>query len=369
MSPVRFLEALAVCGRPVLPARIFEACGFRGDERPLVARLRAAHLVRNSRSAERVEMYHDRIRETLAARVSPDAARRIHELMAQVLVAHGDDDPEALFDHYRAAGSRRARGHPGGRRRGQGERRAGLRSRGHVLSPCARPAARRRRASGVERGPRAERSRTPAGRWKRRMPTSTRPAQARRRRPDRMAAQGRRAAAHRRADRSRARGDRRCAPHAWACGWPRALDAALASLALRRLQLRWRGLEFRARPDAPIAQEDLLRIDACWSITVGMAMVDPMRAADVQRQAVALGARRRRPVSRRPGAGARGGVLRSFRVGAGRQRVETLRRQATALAPPRRPALRLGLDARCGLVSPRSLPGGGRKRPICAGGP
>jgi predicted ATPase len=71
-----FLETLAVCGRPMLPARIFEACGLSGDERPLVAQLRSAHLLRNSRSAERVEMYHDRIRETLAAHV---AASLVHE--------------------------------------------------------------------------------------------------------------------------------------------------------------------------------------------------------------------------------------------------------------------------------------------------
>jgi RIO-like serine/threonine protein kinase len=98
------LETLAVCGRPILPARVFEACALEGDERPLVALLRSAHLLRTSRTADRVELYHDRIRETLAAEVSSDAARRIHELMARILVAHGDDDPEALFEHYRGAG-------------------------------------------------------------------------------------------------------------------------------------------------------------------------------------------------------------------------------------------------------------------------
>jgi hypothetical protein len=32
------------------------------------------------------------------------SARQIHAVMARVLVAHGDDDPEALFEHHRAAG-------------------------------------------------------------------------------------------------------------------------------------------------------------------------------------------------------------------------------------------------------------------------
>jgi hypothetical protein len=55
---------------------------------------------------------------------------------------------------------------------------------------------------------------------------------------------------------------------------------ALASLAFRRLQLRWRGFEFTAQPESRMTHEDLFRIDACWSITVGLAMVDPIRAAD-----------------------------------------------------------------------------------------
>jgi hypothetical protein len=54
---------------------------------------------------------------------------------------------------------------------------------------------------------------------------------------------------------------------------------AIASLAIRRLQLRWRGLEFTAKDAAQIAPEDLLHIDACWSISAGLAMVDPIRAA------------------------------------------------------------------------------------------
>src|SRR6185503_10712399 len=55
--------------------------------------------------------------------------------------------------------------------------------------------------------------------------------------------------------------------------------SALASILLRRAQLRWRGLDFVPRDASQIAAEDLLRIDACWSITTGLAMVDNIRAA------------------------------------------------------------------------------------------
>ena len=55
---------------------------------------------------------------------------------------------------------------------------------------------------------------------------------------------------------------------------------AVASLAVRRLQLRWRGLEFGHRSEAEVTPVDRLRIDACWSVSMGLAMVDPLRAAD-----------------------------------------------------------------------------------------
>ena len=100
----RFLETLAICGRPVAPDLVYEACGLAGDERPLVALLRSDRFLRSSGSAQRIEIYHDRIREKLAALVSPDDQRRIHGLMVRALVARRADDPEALYSHYRGAG-------------------------------------------------------------------------------------------------------------------------------------------------------------------------------------------------------------------------------------------------------------------------
>ena len=64
----------------------------------------SSHFIRSSGSSERVETYHDRIREVLAAQIAPDAVRRIHGLMVQALVERRSDDCEALFEHYRGAG-------------------------------------------------------------------------------------------------------------------------------------------------------------------------------------------------------------------------------------------------------------------------
>ena len=69
-----------------------------------MARLRSSRFIRSSGSSERIETYHDRIREVLAAQIAPDAVRRIHGLMVQTLVERRSDDCEALFEHYRGAG-------------------------------------------------------------------------------------------------------------------------------------------------------------------------------------------------------------------------------------------------------------------------
>ena len=100
----RFLETLAICGRPMAPELLCAASGVARDRQSLVAMLRASHFIRSSGSSERVETYHDRIREVLAAQVTPEAARQIHGRIVEVLVEKRSDDCEALFEHYRGAG-------------------------------------------------------------------------------------------------------------------------------------------------------------------------------------------------------------------------------------------------------------------------
>ncbi len=103
-SARRFLETLAMCGRPTPPELVCDACGVDHDRQSLVVTLRALRLVRSSGSLARVEPYHDRIREALTARMAPAAARSTHRGIAQALVARGVDDCDALFEHYRGAG-------------------------------------------------------------------------------------------------------------------------------------------------------------------------------------------------------------------------------------------------------------------------
>ncbi|MBZ0231384.1 MAG: serine/threonine-protein kinase PknK, partial [Deltaproteobacteria bacterium] len=57
---------------------------------------------------------------------------------------------------------------------------------------------------------------------------------------------------------------------------------ALASLLFRRARLRVRGIGIDARHESEIAATELTRVDMCWSVATGLAMVDLIRGADFQ---------------------------------------------------------------------------------------
>src|SRR5262249_4989386 len=52
---------------------------------------------------DRLEMYHDRIREAVARRLEPAVQNRLHLRLAEALDASGQADPEVLAEHFRAA--------------------------------------------------------------------------------------------------------------------------------------------------------------------------------------------------------------------------------------------------------------------------
>jgi hypothetical protein len=69
---------------------------------------------------------------------------------------------------------------------------------------------------------------------------------------------------------------------------PRTPRRALVSLLLRRAQLRLRGLRFVEREPGQIPAAQLTKIDACWSVGVGLGIVDHVRGADFQTRNVLL---------------------------------------------------------------------------------
>ena len=276
----RFLETLAICGRAMAPEVVHEAAGLGGDERPLVARLRADHFLRASGSASRVELYHDRIRETLAASVSTDDRRTLHGLLARTLVARGAEDPEALCEHYREAGETEL----------ASAQAALAATKADAALAFDRAAAYYRDALELATPPRAHPE------WKERLAAALanagRPAEA----ADAYLDAAGEAHPARRVELQRVAAEQlligghidrgleviRTVLRAVRLRLARGPRGALASLLWRRLTIWWRGLSFVERDADRVPPADLLRIDTCWSVATGFVMVDHLHAADFQ---------------------------------------------------------------------------------------
>ena len=271
---------MTVANRPLDAGVAYQAAGLEGDERSLIARLRAAHFIRSSGSAERVELYHDRIREALSTLIDALETQRIHRRMAGALESRGFDDPEALFEHYLGAGDVVS-----------ASRQAVLAAEKAFSALAFDPAARfYQRALELEEAggePRVElqrglaRSLANAGRCEasalvyldlaRSAAAESLEARCRAAEQyllgghlDRGLAVGREVLA--KVGLAMARGRRR----------------ALMSLLFNRLRLRLRGLRFTERAPHDVEPQDLVRIDTCWAVGNGLSLVDPVQGSDFQ---------------------------------------------------------------------------------------
>jgi hypothetical protein len=273
-----FLETLAVCGRPMAPELICTAAGVARERQSLVAMLRASHFIRSSGSSERVETYHDRIREALTARITADTGRRIHRRMVQALVDKESDDCEALFEHYRGAGDPENAALQAGRAAEKAATalafdRAAFFYR-HALTLMPDVSAARAWREGLANA----------------LANAGRPVDAANAYLEAAAGAGHphRVELQRRgAEQFLIAGDidrglelLRALLAGMGMSVPRSTRAALAWLLWRRARLRWRGLRFVSRRLEEIDAETLLRMDACWSATTGLALVDIIGASD-----------------------------------------------------------------------------------------
>jgi tetratricopeptide (TPR) repeat protein len=274
----RYLQMLALCGRPMRPEIVHEACGLDGDDRRLVAQLRSERLVRSSGSAQRIELYHDRIREALVTLIGTDERRQLHRRMARALVARGAGESEALYEHYREAGDRAE----------AAVQAAAAAQKADYALAFDRAAAYYRAA--LELAPESEACAGWTEALGQALAHAGRPAEAgamflratanaptlRRIELQRMAAEQLLIGGHIDPGLDVIRTVLRAVGMRLAPG-PR---LALASLIARRAQLHWRGLAFVARKPEAMAAEELLRLDTCWSVAAGLALVDMIRSAD-----------------------------------------------------------------------------------------
>ena len=291
----RLLEVLAVSGRPLRAEVAFRAAGESRDGLALVVALRAAKLLRTEGAIDRVEIFHDRLREVLVSRLDEEALRSIHGRLASALEAAGEDEPDALYEHHLAAGNHAAAARYAGIAAQRSSealafgRAAAYLDRALALAPDLDGAARRTLA----------RRRAEALSWAGRVEES---AQA----YLELGAQG---------DDGEHLEHRRAAAQQYLLGgyldeglavmaevlrsaglaMPPAGRLALLELGWLRLRMRLRGVRFEEARSAEVAEQDLLRIDTCWAAAAGLGLVDTFRGAIFQSRGSLLSLRAGEP--------------------------------------------------------------------------
>jgi serine/threonine protein kinase len=328
----RLLEAMAVAGQPVSLEVARSTAGLDSSELEALRLLGAAHLVRThgAREQGQIEVYHDRIREAVLARMRPEEITALHRRLALSLEIAGESGQETLAVHFAAGGEHeRAAEHAAAAARQAFDalafdRAARLYRWTLDLHPLLGPEARRLRVRLAEA-----------------LANAGRGAQA---------AQAYLAAAEGAPAAELLDLRRRAAEQLLISGhFDEGIDVlravlgsigmklaetparALISLLLRRARIRVRGLRFRERDATQVSAEKLIRIDTCWSVAIGLSFSDTIRGADFQARhlllALAAGEPYRvaRALAMEVGYGAVAG-------GRSPARTQRLIREATALA-------------------------------------
>jgi serine/threonine protein kinase len=292
----RLLEIIAVSGRPLEQSVSFQAADLGGDGWAMLAVLRSGRMIRSTGLADhdKVESYHDRIRETVVAHLAADQLQDHHRRLALVLEASGGADPEILAVHWQEARQPERAGDYYGRAAAQAAQALAF-DRATRLYRCA-----------LKFGPGGGAGHNPL----------------RVQLADALANAGRGGEAAREYLAAASSGPsgaalelrRRAAIQFLISGHvdeglvvlravlnavglrlPRSPRLALLSLIWRRAQLRLRGLGFRSRDPDQVAPEDLIRIDICWSGVAGLSIIDPIRGADFQTRSLLLALRAGEP--------------------------------------------------------------------------
>jgi hypothetical protein len=275
------VEVLAVAGQPVHAEVAYQSAGLTGDERPLVSSLQIAHLLRAAASGRRIDLYHDRIREHYAQELSTAEVRSIHRRLAHSLDAKGIDDPEALYEHYAGAGDTSraaafaAKAAEEAQRTLAFERAARFYQRALDLRAGESPEVGTwyvglgDALANAGRGGAAARAYLEATKL---ADEGTAP-ELERRAGQQLLVSGRIDEGLELIGRVLAKSGLKLAPTP---------KRALLSLVLRRLRLRLRGLKYQETSEDQIPSEELTRIDTCWAVAEGMALVDNIQGAAFQ---------------------------------------------------------------------------------------
>jgi eukaryotic-like serine/threonine-protein kinase len=98
------LEIVAVAGRPLRTSVAFRAAELADGRRALIHLQHTRMLKGGLAEQQEIQTYHDRIRETVVARLTPETLRERHRRLAVALESSDRPDPEVLAEHLHRSG-------------------------------------------------------------------------------------------------------------------------------------------------------------------------------------------------------------------------------------------------------------------------
>jgi serine/threonine protein kinase len=294
------LEVVAVAGEPTPLWLLGDAVGLSGEERErALSMLRVASLVRVARYGREpwLATYHDRVRETLTARLAETRLAGLHRALAENLERWEEATVDALARHWLAAGDRAQAGNYLVKAaRSAAEKlafhraaelyRAALDAGGDDLPVAQRRQLQRARADALSLCGRGFEA------------AQTYRAAAEGAEPDEAADLRRRAADNLLRAGHVTDGLRALAEVMRDLGFrmPPTRGRALASLMMQRARIALRGLGYTARKEQEVPARELARVDSLYAASSGLGMIDHMRGAELQSRhllaALALGEER-----------------------------------------------------------------------------
>lgn len=302
----RLMHALAVFGRPLDQRVALDAAAVAGEHSArTIGLLRAEHLLRVRATGENdaLEVYHDRIREAVTAGLPDLTLRSVHMELGLALERREAGDPETLAEHFLGAGDLdRARRYT----TDSAERAAEKLAFDRAAQLYRRALDLHRRASASAPTPAdAAQEHDLLVRLGRALIDAGRGAEA----AEVLLEAAASAAPEDRLQLSREAGAQLLISGKLKAGLdvmrgvldqigmslPKSTRRALASLLTRRARLRIGSLGFKERAEADVPPELLTRIDACWSVALGLGLIDHVRAADFQTRSLLLALRAGEP--------------------------------------------------------------------------
>ncbi|WP_437968955.1 protein kinase [Sorangium sp. So ce260] len=293
----RLLEVVAVSGKPLGRRAAREAAGLTpAQDQAAIAALRAGNVIRTrgQRDEQELEVFHDRIRETVLAQLGAAELAAVHLGLAAVLEASGRAEADVLAMHFRRAGRIDEAAH------------YAVHAGDRAAEALAFDRAAEHYAAALEAAPGgAAEARALRVKLAHALRNAGRGAEA---------ARAYAAAAEGAAPRE-SLDLRRCAAEQLLVSGhieegKRALQGVLATVGMRlaerrwvvvlsllfwRLRLRLRGFRFRERDARELPAETLTRLDICWSASVGLAMADVLQGAAFQARHLFLALRAGEP--------------------------------------------------------------------------